>query len=340
MENCSNAALALRSEGELSEQAQQLLGAGVPHGTRRAYGRDRSDWAFYTELMGAVPLPVDPGLLVEYVSTLLTTGNPRLGAAARPLSPAGVERRLSAISTWAREQGHGAPDLRPARLALRGQRRLAAAHPQQAAPVTVAVLRTLLAEADNTPDGPDSHRALRDRALIGLGFALGARRSELVGVRIEHVRVQTDGIVVQVHRAKTRDLPDLVAVPWAAEASVCAGRAVIRLRTRLAADGITDGPLFRHIRRGGHVQQQGLAAQAVADILQRIAERAGLPVPDGFRGWSAHSLRRGFATEARRSGADALRIARHGGWADNSAALAGYLADVDRWQGHPLSGVL
>jgi hypothetical protein len=115
-----SAALARNSKGQLSERAQQLLGAGVPQGTRRAYGRDRADWAFYTELMGAVPLPVDPGLLVEYVSALLTTGNPRLGAAARPLSPAGVERRLSAISPWAREQGHGAPDLRPARLALRG----------------------------------------------------------------------------------------------------------------------------------------------------------------------------------------------------------------------------
>jgi integrase len=340
VDNSSDTALALTSAGGLSEQAQEMLGAGVPQGTRRAYGRDRADWAFYTELMGVDPLPVDPGLLVEYVSTLLTTGNPRLSAAARPLSPAGVERRLSAISTWSREQGHGAPDLRAARLALRGHRRLAAARPQQAAPVTVAVLRTLLAEAGNTPDGPDSHRALRDRALIGLGFALGARRSELVGVRIEHVRVQTDGIVVQVHRAKTRDLPDLVAVPWAADASVCAGRAVIRLRTRLAADGLTEGPLFRHIRRGGHVQPAGLAPHAVADILQRIATRAALPVPDGFRGWSGHSLRRGFASEARRAGADSLRIARHGGWADNSAALAVYLADVDRWQDHPLAGVL
>jgi integrase len=327
--------------GALSEQALQLLDAGVPAGTRRAYGRDRADWAFYAHLIGADPLPVDPALLVEYVSTLLTAGNPRLGVGGRPLSPAGVSRRLSAISTWSREQGHGAPDLRPARLVLRGQQRLAAARPQQAAPLSVGALRTLLVAAGSTPDGPDSDRALRDQALLSLGFALGARRSELVAVRIEHIRVQADGIVVQVHRAKTRDLPDLVAVPWAADASVCAGRAVIRLRTRLAAGGFTDGPLFRQIRRGGHVQPEGLAPQAVADILQRIADRAELPVPDGYReAFSAHSLRRGFATEARRAGADSLRIARHGGWADNSASLATYLADVDRWDGHPLTGVL
>jgi integrase len=341
VDNASPALVARSLEpSTLSEPALQLLREGIPDGTRRAYSRDRADWVFYAELQGAVALPVDEALLVEYVTTLLTTGNPRLGQAAQPLSAAGVERRLSAISTWSREQGHGAPDLRAARLALRGHRRRATSRPQQAAPLTVGALRTLLAEAANTPDGPDSARALRDRALLALGFALGTRRSELVTILIEHLQVQSDGIVVQVHRAKTRDLPDLVAVPWAADPSLCAARAVVRLRTSLAADGFTIGPLLRQIRRGGHVQPEGLAPQAVADILQRIATRAGLPVPDGFRGWSGHSLRRGFASEARRAGADSLRIARHGGWADNSAALTVYLADVDRWQDHPLSGVL
>jgi integrase len=129
-------------------------------------------------------------------------------------------------------------------------------------------------------------------------------------------------------------------VPWAADPALCAGRAVIRLRTRLAAKGFHSGPLFRQIRHGGHVQPVGLAPKAVADIVKRIAERAGRPAPYSFRGWSGHSLRRGFATESRRAGADALRIGRHGGWADGSAALARYLADVDQWDGHPLKGVL
>ncbi len=137
----------------LSDPALQLLGDGIPHGTRRAYSRDRGDWAFYTELEGVDALPVDEGLLVEYVATLLTTGNPRLGEAARPLSAAGVERRLSAITTWSREQGHGAPDLRAARLMLRGHRRRATTRPLQAAPLTVGALRTLVAEAANCPTG-------------------------------------------------------------------------------------------------------------------------------------------------------------------------------------------
>jgi integrase len=324
----------------LSDQTLQLLGAGIPEATRRAYAADRADWTHYTDGRGQPALPVDEMLLADYVATLLTAGNPRLGEHARPLKPSGIERRLSAIVTWSRERGYGTPELRGARLVLRGHRRTTPTRPTQAAPVTVAALAILLREAANTPDGPTSARALRDQALIGLGFALGARRSELVNVHVEHVQIQADGIVVQVHRAKTRDLPEAVAVPWADDVDLCAGRAVIRLRTRLVADGFQHGPLFRHIRRGDHVQHEALTPRAVADILKRVATRADLPVPDGFRGWSGHSLRRGFATEARRAGADALRIARHGGWADGSAALARYLVDVDRWEGHPLRGVL
>jgi integrase len=325
---------------KVANETLRLLCEGIPDGTRRAYAADRADWAYYAERRGHSPLPVDEMLLTDYVAVLLMTGNPRLGVCTRPLRPSGIERRLSAITTWSREQGHGTPELRGARLVLRGHRRTAPTRPMQAAPLTVTALATLLVEAANTPDGADSPRALRDRALIGLGFALGARRSELVRVCVEHVQVQADGIVVQVHRAKTRDLPEDVAIPWAGNSALCAGRAVIRLRTRLAAGGFDHGPLFRHIRRGGHVQEEGLTPRAVADILKRIAERADLPIPDGFRGWSGHSLRRGFATEARRAGADALRIGRHAGWTDGSAALARYLADIDQWEGHPLRGVL
>ena len=324
----------------LSAEASWMVEAGVPSGTRRAYAAGREDWRAFCDDRGEQQMPVDPRVLVEYVAQLLSTGSAGRGTQARPLHPTTVEGRLSAITTWSRECGYGTPDLRAARLALRGHRREVASGTSQAAPLTVAALRTLLAAARDTADGPDSSRALRDGALVRLGFALGARRSELVRVCIEHVRIESDGLIVQVHRAKTRDLPDEVAVPWAADEELCAGRAVLRLRTRLARDGFRTGPLFRQVRRGDHMQPQGLAPQAVADILQRLAEEAGLPIPDGFRGWSGHSLRRGFATEARRAGADALRIARHGGWADNSAALATYLVDVDQWHNHPLAGVL
>jgi hypothetical protein len=50
-------------------------------------------------------------------------------------------------------------------------------------------------------------------------------------------------------------------------------------------------------------------------------------------------MRRGFATEARRAGHDLERIGRHGGWADGSKALLGYLEEADRWTDNPVSGL-
>jgi integrase len=55
---------------------------------------------------------------------------------------------------------------------------------------------------------------------------------------------------------------------------------------------IVDGPLFRRVRKGGQVGA-ALSAAAVRDIVQARCAAAAL---EG--NFSAHSLRRGFVTEA------------------------------------------
>ena len=60
----------------------------------------------------------------------------------------------------------------------------------------------------------------------------------------------------------------------------------------LKANGIREGPLFRRIRKGGHLGEP-LAPAAVRDI---VKERCALAGIDGR--FSAHSLRAGFVTEA------------------------------------------
>jgi hypothetical protein len=42
------------------------------------------------------------------------------------------------------------------------------------------------------------------------------------------------------------------------------------------------------------------------------------------------------ASGAHLGGADLLTIGRHGGWADGSNALLGYIRDVDRWERNPM----
>jgi hypothetical protein len=55
--------------------------------------------------------------------------------------------------------------------------------------------------------------------------------------------------------------------------------------------------------------------------------------------WTGHRLRRGFATAARRAGHTLERVGRHGGWADGSRALLGYLEEGDCWERSPVAGL-
>ncbi|MEU8364942.1 tyrosine-type recombinase/integrase [Nonomuraea sp. NPDC048882] len=129
--------------------------------------------------------------------------------------------------------------------------------------------------------------------------------------------------------------------------ATCPVRAVRAYLAGLAQTGRTSGPLFVRIAKGGHVARPPvrhgrtigdphgrLTAETVTDIVRTAARAAGLT-----GAWTGHSLRRGFATAARRAGADLERIGRHGGWADGSAALLGYLEDADRWTDNPVTGL-
>ena len=95
-----------------------------------------------------------------------------------------------------------------------------------------------------------------------------------------------------------------------------------------------DWPLFRTIDRHGNPGKR-LTGEAVGHILKRHADNAGID-PNTVSG---HSLRRGFATEPRCSGADLLAVCRHGRWQDGSSAVLGYFANVDRWNDSPLKSI-
>ena len=62
----------------------------------------------------------------------------------------------------------------------------------------------------------------------------------------------------------------------------------------LDAANITDGPVFRRMRRGGVVLHDPLRLQGIAQV---VKEHAGLAGYDAAN-FSAHSLRSGFLTSA------------------------------------------
>ncbi|MDR2335304.1 MAG: site-specific integrase [Burkholderiaceae bacterium] len=151
-----------------------------------------------------------------------------------------------------------------------------------------ALTREPLSAMLDTCDG--TLRGLRDRALLLFAFATGGRRrSEVTSAEMRHLRRHgTDGYLFTLAFSKSNqnaaDRPE--------NHKPIAGVAAAALTDWLTAAGITDGPVFRSVRKSGTLGGT-LLPSAVRDIVKYRAQLAGLP--DTF---SAHSLRSGFVTEA------------------------------------------
>jgi integrase len=106
-------------------------------------------------------------------------------------------------------------------------------------------------------------------------------------------------------------------------------------RNWIEAAGITDGPLFRPIGRGGRIVDRRLSDRAVAEVVKAYAHRVGLNAAD----FSGHSLRSGFLTSAARRGASIFKmmdVSRH----RSVDTLRGYVRDAELFRDHAGSGLL
>ncbi|MBX6387144.1 MAG: tyrosine-type recombinase/integrase [Microbispora sp.] len=328
----------------MSDVTRAAIEAGIPESTRRAYARDWSAFTAWCAEHGRVALPATAQTVTEYVTHLTTEPSARTG---RPLAPSSIERALAAIRTMHNAADVPPPNTKAARKVLSGYReRLAltkdpAATLRKADPAVPDTLRVMLATLDRS-----TLAGKRDAVLLLLGYATAARVSELAALDIADVRETDDGLLVTVYRRKIKKFTE-VAVPYGSNPATCPVRATRALVEALAEAGRTSGPLLVRIDRHGRIappMTRGgrpigdpagrMTADAIADVVTRIATAAGL---EGR--WTGHSLRRGFATAARRAGAALERIGRHGGWADGSRALLGYLEEGDRWTDNPVTGL-
>jgi len=174
--------------------------------------------------------------------------------------------------------------------------------------------------------------AVRDRALLLVGFAGCLRRSELVGLDVGDIDVTADGLVLTIHSSKTDQAGAgaLVGVAYGSYRPTCPVRA---WQSWADAGQLADGPAFRGINRHGHVGTGRLHPSSVARIVQRRAAAAGLDPAD----FAGHSLRSGFATAAARAGVADRAIMRQGRWRSASSldsyVRAGRLFDRDNPSG-------
>lgn len=276
--------VALRDE---VEAAKGLIRARHASSTRRAYGADLLVFKAWADQHGLVALPAAPETIVLFLASQSRQGK----------RPATIQRRLASIRHLHREAGHPSPtDTEVVAATMSGIRRTAGMAQRQAAPATSDVVQAMLATCDQTLAGK------RDRALLALGFGGAFRRSELVALTVENLEVTDEGIKVRVAKSKTDQgaagqvVPVLDGPRLAVKASLTAW---------LSAAGITAGPVFRSLGKGGRVSTNALSDRSVAAIVKARAQQAGL---DASR-FSGHSLRAGFLTSAAASGASVWKMA-------------------------------
>ena len=232
---------------EVPDATAALIAEAVPENTALAYrSRWRSFEAWCTRA-GRVALPATAQTVAAYLTHLATECG---------LKATTVDAHLTAIRAVHRAAGATTPDALTARkVVVAAQRREAARDgrygPRKAVPVMAADLPAIVAACDD-----QTAAGLRDRAVMLLGFALLARRSELAALNLSDVElVPGEGIAVTIRSSKTDQSARGVIrrIHYAANERVCPVRAVLAWTSFLAGRGITTGPLFTRIDRWGNV---------------------------------------------------------------------------------------
>ncbi|GAA1053283.1 site-specific tyrosine recombinase XerD [Dietzia natronolimnaea] len=219
---------------------------------------------------------------VEEFRARLATADPDLGR--RALAPSSVARALAAVRglhRFATRDGVTRVDAAAAVTPPRPPRRLPKALP-------VDRIIAVIEAAGGTEVDTDPAR-LRDRAMLELLYATGARAAELVGLDVDDL----DGldlpgggtVILRGKGGKER------VVPVGRPACDAVGAYLVRARPALAVRG---GPALFLNARGGRITRQSLW-----NVVAAAAERASVGTDV-----SPHSFRHSFATHLLDGGAD------------------------------------
>ncbi len=332
--------LALPSYAQLSEADEaaltELYRRGTPPNTLRAWERDLayiSAWkmaAFGQPLHWPEEEKVALRFILDHAQDLTDRTGPAqdvalelqaigLRVALSCPAPATLDRRIASWQAFHRMRNLVSPFSSPLVQQARQKARRANARPRvpkSAKPITRDVLETLLASCD------DTHRGIRDRAMLMLAFASGGRRrSEVSGLNVEDIGrddFATKGLVwIRLMETKTTRKDQAPKLPMK-------GRAARALVHWLELLGEAKGPLFRPVSKSDRPLPRRLATDALRPILRHRLRLAGLPEDYA----SPHGLRAGFLTQAALDGAPlaaAMKLSLH-----RSAVQAQkYYADVE-----------
>jgi len=255
-------------------------------------------------------IPATPMMVAEYMACMAGT-----------LAVATLQHRLIAIHRAHTDQGLPSPVMDNfVKRTMQGIRRTLGVKQRR----VTALLKDDLLEMMVHLDQQMPMRAVRDKAILLVGFAGAFRRSELVGLQHADMTRYDTGVEFLLRRSKTdqEGAGRTVFIPHA-RGNRCPVKA---LNSWLALAGIDCGPLFRPINRHDQVVGcKALTPQSVALIVKAsVRMTAGSEAAKMVAG---HSLRAGYCTEAAMAGLQPYQIVETTGH-KSAVTLARYIRPV------------
>lgn len=241
-------------------------------------------------------LPATPDTVAGYITVLAQNG----------MKTSTINVRVSAIAKAHRLANLADPtDDEGFKAVFAGIRNVHGTAPNKKEPITLDVLKTLIAHLPNSPAGT------RDRALLLVDYGGVFRRSELAALNVEDVNIKGDHMTIMVRRGKTDQEGKGLKkhFPMLKNETLCPLRATLAW---LALSELTSGPLFVSINKSGKISDKRLSDHAVNEIIKAAVSRAGLDA-DHYAG---HSMRAGGITEMLQADVSQFKVMDQSGHRD------------------------
>ena len=310
---------------------QRMFALELAPNTRRAYQKGWDSFQSFCLTLGIEdPLDADEQTVAQWLVHISSTPSKR---GDKPLHPGTVKMYRSGVNKAFDIAGRQSPCRHPlvnATMKVVSRDNAQPSHVVQ--PLREYHVEAMLKACPSSPIG------YRDAAMIALGFSAALRRSELIALQFDDVEFLDDEddeetkLILHIRQSKTDQLARGHQIPVINGKRI---RPVSRLNRWLNVSGVSDGFLFRTMKRGGTLRGKMLHNSDYPRIIKHYAALVGCDP----KMVSGHSLRAGFVTSAasHRARIDKIMsVTRH----TSIDMVMRYTRDADLFSDHAGAGFL
>lgn len=276
------------STPSIPSDVRKFMDNAKSYSTHRTYLASWRDFQEYCRHKKIQALPARPGDIVQYLS-FCADGGLKVSTLSVRLAAISMIHRLNNLPDPTRDES--------IRMIMAGIRRTVGVRPCQKEALLFDGLKRIVSMI------PNDLRGLRDKALLLLAWATASRRSEIIQLDFDDLKITQTGLTIIVRRSKTdqEGKGDEKHIPHIRLEDICPVCILLKWLDRAK---IKNGAVFRKVDRWGKVSKKRLTPQVVALIVKKYARASGFdPV-----NYSGHSLRAGAVTQASLNGCDILSI--------------------------------